>query len=140
MWSTANNNNNKGQIVDASMYNGGDIIDDDDAFDLDDFFHVHNVESQQFAEQNMQQLGGNTADTVFQQNLPGIINIDTDDDGDQVIDLTPFLNSGYNFKIKTNDSATDHNQIEIKSYANPDGGPQEFEIPASILGQHGITI
>ena len=53
MWSTANNNNNKGQIVDANMYNGGDIIDDDDTFDLDDFFHVHNAESQQFAEQNM---------------------------------------------------------------------------------------
>ena len=69
-----------------------------------------------------------------------MININTDANGDQVIDLTPFLNSGYNFKIRTNDAGVDHNQIEIKSFVSPDGTIKEVEIPASIIGSQGITL
>ena len=59
-----------------------------------------------------------------------MINIDTDSNGNQIIDLTPFLNSEYNLKIKTNDKGTDKTQIKIKSTKNLDSCNQ-FENPTS---------
>jgi hypothetical protein len=78
-----------------------------------------------------------------------MINVNTDANGDPVIDLTPFLNSGYNFKIRTNDvGAADDSwnggfklsENNIESFGCSENGIQQFEIPASMIGQKGITL
>ena len=145
LWSSSNDST---QVINVNEYNNG--LQDDY---LDDFFRRRNqIPIGHPHHPSMGQLGGGAANsnTVggsgspnnhhHQQNLHGMININTDVNGDPVIDLTPFLNSGYNFKIRTNDAGTDSKQIEIKSFGCQENGIQEFEIPASMIGTQGITL